>query len=831
MKRAFSCLILCFFVASVLQVQGQVLKPNTSVTGVCYAGTKVNRIYIPPPDTFFKKSGTKGGGSVTIYYTGFSSQAKTALEYAASILRSMLPSDTRLTIRASWERISTAGVLGQSSITGLTGGWNIDALNPNAVYPVALAEKIAGEKLNDDLEGDLQLTINSSQPWYLGTDGDTPVGRFDLVTVALHEICHGLGFYDSFGVEGASGYSLGALPLIYDTFVENNSGNKLTDTLLFENFSAALKNQLTGDQLYFNGPLLREYCRVNNISTSKARLWAPAAWDAGSSISHLDENRTLQANSLMTPIIDYGEAIHNPGKYTFSILGDLGWINTRIIHKPLGDTEKNLTEVVLSTQIKSDTLYNRNRVGVIYSFNNYLTRDTVFMTSANADDSFQTSISIPSYNTELQYSFFVEDCFLRLYRPLLFNFDKNEFEKFRYTVYIGTDTIKPVILHTPAEYFMETVDYIDLKVTATDNIGVDSVYIEYKVNNGLSEYTGMKRGIKDSFSARINAKSLMLNGGDSIKYRIFAADSANDPNTSVLPRKGYFAVKIEDISATLESYSTDFSNAEADFFNKGFEITRPSGFSKYGLNTRHPYESPETDGGSIEYTAILRHPIKLNESGLLINFKEVVLVEPGEEGAAYGSADFYDYVILEASGDFGLKWFKLADGYDSRYSSSWEDAYNSSVLEGNSTFTGTESMLQKHTFYFRPSDTIPPGDTLLLRFRLYSDPFANGWGWVIEDLKINPLIDAVENLSSVQLKLYPNPGNGLIRLSTDQPGNNFSKPARYSVFNFAGICILNSITSGDSETIIDITDYPAGMYLIVLYSDDGIKTIKYSLIK
>ena len=34
----------------------------------------------------------------------------------------------------------------------------------------------------------------------------------------------------------------------------------------------------------------------------------------------------------MTPFIDLGEAIHDPGKYTFSILGDLGWINTRIIH-------------------------------------------------------------------------------------------------------------------------------------------------------------------------------------------------------------------------------------------------------------------------------------------------------------------------------------------------------------------------------------------------------------------------------------------------------------------------------------------------------------------
>jgi hypothetical protein len=216
---------------------------------------------------------------------------------------------------------------------------------------------------------------------------------------------------------------------------------------------------------------------------------------------------------------------------------------------------------------------------------------------------------------------------------------------------------------------------------------------------------------------------------------------------------------------------------------------------------------------------------------LLISFKELVLVEPGEEGALFGSIDFYDYVILEASDDFGLTWFKIADGYDSRYLSSWEDAYNSSVLEGNSTFTGTESMLQKHTFYFRPSDTIPAGDTLLIRFRLYSDPYANGWGWVIEDLKINPLIDAVENLNSRQIKVYPNPGNGLIKLNINQSGNNISKPLRYSVFNFAGVCMLNSVTSGDSESIIDITDYPSGIYIIVLHQDDGIKTIKYSLIK
>jgi len=826
MKRGLFYLSLFLIITSVFPLQGQKLISNSSVTGICYAGNKVTRIYVPPPDEFFKKSGSKGGGSVTIYYTGFSAQAKIAMEYAASILKTMLPADTRLTISASWEKISTSGVLGQSTITWYVAGWGIDALNPKAIYPVSLAEKIAGEKLNDDLEGDLHLTINSSQPWYLGTDGQTPVGKYDLVTVALHEICHGLGFYDSFDTDGTLGwYGAGSLPLIYDTFVENNYGIRLIDSLMFKNFSTSLRSQMTGGQLYFNGPLLNKYCVSNNISIPKARLWAPSTWDAGSSISHLDENRTLKENSLMTPSIDYGEAIHNPGKYTFSILGDLGWINTRIIHKPMGDTEKHLTNVVLSTQIKSDTLFYRNRVGVVYSFNNFLSSDTSYMISPNSDDSFRTTINIPSYNNDLQYYFFVVDCFSRLYRsPSLYNL-------LRYQMYIGTDTVKPVITHTPVEYYLEYVDSIKFKAVAKDNLGIDSVYIEYKINTGTAKYIGLKAIGNDNYSTSIKARLLNLNGGDSISYRIFARDSAHIANNAVLPKSGYFVTHIEDIGTVVESYSTDFKTAKADFFNKGFEVSKPSGFSKYGLNTKHPYESPEVDGGNIEYISVLRHPIKLNESGMLINFNELVLVEPGETGSLFGSTDFYDYVILEASNDFGKKWFKLADGYDSRYSSSWETAYNSSVLDGNSTFVGTESMLQKHTIFFSPSNTYPAGDTLLIRFRLYSDPYAHGWGWVIEDLKISPLIDAVENVNPEQLTAYPNPGTGLIKLSSNMSGNNISKPIRYSVFSSAGICILNGKTSGDSETLVDISGYPAGIYIIILYRDDGIKTIKYSLIK
>lgn len=812
--------------ASPLPISGQKLIPNSSVTGFCYAGTNINRVYIPPPDEFLRKSAAKRGGSITFYYTGFSTQAKKAVEYAKTILEGMLPADTRLTVNTSWERISSEGVLGSSSVTSFATGWGIDALNPLAIYPVGLAEKIAGRSLNDDLQGDIRLTINSGTKWYLGTDGATPADRYDLVTVILHELCHGLGFFDSMDTEGSLGnYGFGKFPLIYDTFVENGKGVKLTDTLKLLNNSNDLYKEITGGDLYFNGPLVNKYSPV-----SRTKLYAPAEFDNGSSIAHLDEETypnsatSPNKNALMTPFIGLGEAIHDPGKLTFSILGDLGWINTRIVHEKVVDIEDPVSDIDLKIEIKSDTLYNRNKVGVVYSFDKFKTIDSLFLSSPASDNIYKTTIGVPSYNTELQYYFFAEDHFLRLYRsPSLFNRD-------RYNIYFGIDTVKPVIEHQPFDSFLESVDTIFFKATASDNIGIDTVYIEYKINSGISQYIGLNPGLSDSYSSILNAKKLSLKGGDIIRYRIFAVDSAKSPNTSVLPGTDYYSIKIEDISDILESYATDFRNATSDFFSIGFEIARPSGFSQYGLHTKHPYESPEDINSSINYTSILRHPLKYNESGMLITFNEVVMVEPGEEGSIYSESDFYDYVIIEASSNFGKTWFPVADGYDSRSVQSWETAYNSAVTGDNSTYTPNESMLVKRSIFYKPTDISAINDTLLFRFRLYSDPFANGWGWVIEDLKINPLIDAVEKVTGESLRIFPNPGNGLIRVNTDMAYNT-GKPLLYNVYNSVGIAISNGTLLRGAEDLIDITSQPSGLYFILIFSDEGIIRFKYSLMK
>ncbi|MCE5347423.1 MAG: T9SS type A sorting domain-containing protein [Bacteroidales bacterium] len=826
MKKIYLSYIVCslLILASVLPVHGQKLESNSLVTGVCYAGNKVNRIYIPPPENFFKKSLTKGGGSVKFYYSGFPAAAITAMEYAASILESVLPPETDVTIFATWAKIAKSGVLANSSITSYATGSYIDALDPYAFYPVALAEKIYGNSLNTDSEGDITLTVNSSISWYLGTNGITPITKYDLVTVVLHEICHGLGFFDTMSAGTTTGtYGSSSVPFIYDKFIENLKGKKLTDTLLFDNPSEALRSELISGKLYFNGPLLMNY-----TSNKRAKIYAPSTFDSGSSICHLDEDSTLQKNSLMTPYIDLGEAIHDPGNFTMSILGDLGWINTRIIHSTPKSSEEHLAEILLSATIKSDTAYNHEKVGLVFSYDNFLSLDTVYLTSPQSNNYYNAAIPIPSYDTELEYYFFVRDCFNRLYKS------PSRIGDPYYRIYIGTDTVKPEISHSPAGFFLETIDTIKFEAQVTDNINIDTVFVEYKVNDYDSPgYIGLIRDAKGGYKNSIDAKILALEGGDFLKYRIFAYDSALVPNMSVAPRNGYFSVPVEKVGRVVNSYASDFSDAVPDFMNYGFEIIRPAGFSNYGLHTKHPYESPEESGDSIGYIAMLRYPVKFDPTGMMISFNEVVLVEPGEEGSVFGSSGFYDYVIVEGSSDFGKSWFKLVDGYDSRFVASWDSAYNSLMDGQNSIFVGKESMLKTHTIFPKASSQISIGDTMLIRFRLFSDPYANGWGWMIENLQISPIVDAIEDIYNYYEKdiIYPNPGRGLIKIRHDQAPSETGKPLHFKIFNSAGICITDSDISGDSDALVDISGCPTGIYFILLYHDEGIRTIKYCLVK
>ena len=284
--------------------------------GVGNAFTKV-----PPPVT--NPLLRSALATINVTYNGVPAEAKTAFQYAVDIWKNLIYSPVPINIQVGWAA-SGSGNLGSGGPSAYQQNF-ANAPKSNTLYPIGLANSLAGFDL-DTTKPDLNLTFNSSRAdWYFGTDRNTPSNQFDFVSVALHEIAHGLGFTGQMQSNSGVG-QWGSLPAIYDGFAVNGSGQSLINTSLFPNPSTALGSQLTSNSLLFNGTNTRNANGNNN-----PRLFAPNSWNNGSSYYHLDESAypAGSINSLMTPTLNTAEAIHNPGPVALGILKDLGWdVNT-----------------------------------------------------------------------------------------------------------------------------------------------------------------------------------------------------------------------------------------------------------------------------------------------------------------------------------------------------------------------------------------------------------------------------------------------------------------------------------------------------------------------
>jgi len=233
--------------------------------------------------------------------------AQTAFQYAADIWASLITSDVPIVIDACWEP-KLPGILGSA---GPTAPIRDFSGAPDAVtwYPIALANALSHSDLNGT-DAEIKASFNSARSnWYFGTDGNTPSGQYDFVSVVLHEIGHGLGFLGSMDVSngvGSWGYGT-PYPFVYDRFTENGSGQQLISD--FPNNSSALAAQLTSDNIFFDGA----NANAGN-GNAPPKLYAPPVWESGSSYAHLDENTySGTPNGLMTPALSSAEAVHDPG--------------------------------------------------------------------------------------------------------------------------------------------------------------------------------------------------------------------------------------------------------------------------------------------------------------------------------------------------------------------------------------------------------------------------------------------------------------------------------------------------------------------------------------
>ena len=239
-----------------------------------------------------------------------------AVNEAVDVWSQNFTSQVAVKIKVLWERQSNPGILASAAPGKFHN--NFKNIPDNDLwYASALADAIAGEDIEPTVP-EITIRINSSNAplLYLGIDGKCPSNKYDLVSMILHEMGHGLGFLSNADYDELYGYGSIQQPTPYDAYAQLPDGRRLMD---LDSPSLELGKALTQPLVWSGANAIR----ANN--GIKPPLYAPSTYEGGSSISHLDEATFANSprDAVMTPNLKYGEVFHLPGPLLIAMFEDL----------------------------------------------------------------------------------------------------------------------------------------------------------------------------------------------------------------------------------------------------------------------------------------------------------------------------------------------------------------------------------------------------------------------------------------------------------------------------------------------------------------------------
>jgi hypothetical protein len=278
--------------------------------GYVYAGTDPVTNSSPRPTTKNLEAKSK----FVVKYNNFPDWAKKEIQAAVNVWSANFDSTVAITVDASWGRSSSWGVLGSARPGSFFSAFS-GAPDPSLWYSSATANALAGKDL-DKANPEIIIQVNSEASWNLRGDGAPSTSEYDLESVFIHELGHGLGFLSNDAYDPYFG--LGSLdqPTPFDAYLQTSDGRRLAD---LPTPSKELGSALTSS-LVWNGPL-----GIKANAGIKPKMYTPTRYEAGSSTSHLDESTFSKSglDSVMTPSLDPGEVFRQPGPLLLAMMEDM----------------------------------------------------------------------------------------------------------------------------------------------------------------------------------------------------------------------------------------------------------------------------------------------------------------------------------------------------------------------------------------------------------------------------------------------------------------------------------------------------------------------------
>lgn len=237
------------------------------------------------------------------------------------------------------------------------------------------------------------------------------------------------------------------------------------------------------------------------------------------------------------------------------------------------------------------------------------------------------------------------------------------------------------------------------------------------------------------------------------------------------------------------------------------------GTGNWGLTTRISNtppncltDSPLGDYKSKENNYIIFVPVILKYPNLTLSFEEIAIIDSSGDAG-----------VISVSKDFGKTWQEIA-WIDQRRFSDFKD-----TPESSQWFTESRDL------------SAFEGDTILIKFSLFSNPLRNKDGWYIDNLRIDNNPNSIEDLFANEVSdidVFPNPATKYLNLNFRI--NSINKCRIELLDSFGRVLETRSsenLSVGWNSFNFGLENFSSGIYHIRIISNGSVKSEMFLIVK